>query len=267
MPHFDLGLNPGTQNLDPSVAQYVYPTFIALAWCNAIDLVVLCLNTFKRYAGSYFWSLFVASLSIIPFGLGYLLKMFDISFSHYFLEIIIADISWSALVTGQSLVLWSRLHLVLQNRYILRGLLYLIIFDGVLLHTSSTALELATNALPNVDAFTLAFNIIERIQLVWFCLQELLISSFYIYATVKLLSLDACSFSRGILFQLIGVNVIIMALDMSVVAVQYSGLFTFQVTFKVLVYSIKLKLEYAILGRLVEVAHIRSHIDINTRLT
>lgn len=266
MPQFGLGLNADADNLDPLVVQYVYPTFIALAWCNAIDLIILCLNTFKRYAGSYFWSLFLASLSIIPFGLGYLLKMFGISFSHYFFEILISDISWAALVTGQSLVLWSRLHLVLRNRYILRGLLYLIIFDGVLLHTSSTALELATNALPHNQSFTLAFDIMERIQLVWFCLQEMLISSLYVYATIKMLNLDACSFSRGILIQLIGVNFIIMALDMSVVAVQYSGLFTFQVTFKVLVYSIKLKLEYAILGRLVKVAHIRTQIDINTSL-
>jgi hypothetical protein len=43
--------------------------------------------------------------------------------------------------------------------------------------------------------------------------------------------------------------------------VQYLGLFTFQVTFKSLVYSIKLKLEYIILGRLVEVAHIRTQRD------
>lgn len=263
MPQFGLGLSPESLSIDPAIAQYVYPTFIALAWCNAIDLIVFCLNTFRRYAGVYFWSLFVSSISVIPFGLGYLLKMFGITFTNYYLEIAIADISWSALVTGQSLVLWSRLHLVLQNRYILRGLLYLIIFDGILLHTSAAALEFATNALPHNNSVSLAFEIIERIQLVWFCLQELLISCIYIVATVKLLSLDECTSSRGILFQLIVVNVIIMVLDMAIVAIQYSDFFTFQVTFKVLVYSIKLKLEYAILGRLVKVAHIRSHIDIN----
>lgn len=247
--------------LNPHVQQYLYPTLIALAWCNAIELIVLCFNTFKRYAGPYFWNLFVASLGIIPFGLGYFLKIYGITFSHYFLEIIIADIGWSALVTGQSLVLWSRLHLVLHNPYILRGLLHLIIFDGVLLHTSGTVLELTNNALPNSHSVALAFSINERIQLIWFCLQELLISSVYIYATIQLLRLDACSFSRSILTQLIGVNIVIILLDIAVVAVQYTGFFTFQVTFKALVYSIKLKLEYAILGRLVEVAHVRTQTD------
>lgn len=262
MSHFNLEHDPIDQlYINPFVEQYVYPALIALAWCNAIELIILCFNTFKRYAGSYFWNLFVASLGIIPFGLGYFLKIYEVTFSYYFFEIIISDIGWSALVTGQSLVLWSRLHLVLHNQYILRGLLYLIIFDGVLLHTSCTALELATNALPNSVSVALAFGIIERIQLVWFCLQELLISGFYIYGTIQLLRLDEGSFSRGILTQLIVVNIIIILLDISVVAIQYTGFFTFQVSFKGLVYSIKLKLEYAILGRLVEVAHIRTQMD------
>lgn len=262
MSHFNFEHDPVDQlYINPFVQQYVYLTLIALAWCNAIELIILCFNTFKRYAGSYFWTLFLASLGIIPFGLGYFLKIYKITFSHYFLEIIISDIGWSALVTGQSLVLWSRLHLVLHNRYILRSLLYLIIFDGVLLHTSCTALELATNALPKSMSVALAFGIIERIQLVWFCLQELLISGFYIYATIQLLKLDESPFSRGILTQLIVVNIIINLLDMAVVAIQYIGFFTFQVTFKGLVYSIKLKLEYAILGRLVKVAHIRTQMD------
>lgn len=266
MPQFGKGLSGESLTIDPSIAQYVYPTFIALAWCNAIDLIVVCLNTFRRYAGCYFWSLFVSSISIIPFGLGYLLKIYGITFSDYYLEIIIADISWFGLVTGQSIVLWSRLHLVLHNRLILRGLLYLIIVDGILLHSSGTALELATNTAPDNNTITKAFDVFERIQLIWFCLQELLISIVYIYATVKLLNLDECSSSRSILLQLIAVNVIIILLDMAVVALQYSDFFTFQVTFKGLVYSVKLKLEYAILGRLVRVAHIRSHIDINTRI-
>ncbi|KAL4888872.1 hypothetical protein BDV59DRAFT_187688 [Aspergillus ambiguus] len=263
MPHFvnDHGGGLDRNLISDNVAQYLYSVFIALAWCNAIELVVLCFNTFKKYVGCYFWSLLIASICIIPFGLGYVLKMFDISFTNGFLELAIVDIGWSGMVTGQSLVLWSRLHLVLHNKKLLRFLLYLIIVDGILLHASSTALEFAQNARPESEPINLGFGIIERIQLPWFCAQELLLSAVYIWQTVKLLRLDQGGITRNVLTQLIGVNIIIIVLDISVVIVQYLGLFTFQVTFKSLVYSIKLKLEYVILGRLVEVAHIRTQSD------
>ncbi|KAI9038206.1 uncharacterized protein KD926_011145 [Aspergillus affinis] len=261
MPRFSQEDGAGTgleAHLPFTVAQYVYPMFIALAWCNAIDLIVLCLNTFKRYKGSYFWSLFISSVAIIPFGLGYILRLFNITFTNGFLELAIVDVGWSAMVTGHSLVLWSRLHLVLHRERVLKALLYLIIFDGVLIHSACSAMELAHNALPDSRRVTLGFGIIERIQLVWFCLQELLLSAIYIRETARLLRLDRGGISHNVLSQLLAVNVVIIFLDLSIVAIQYAGYFTFQVTMKALVYSIKLKLEYVILGRLVDVAHIRS---------
>ncbi|PYH49789.1 uncharacterized protein BP01DRAFT_419914 [Aspergillus saccharolyticus JOP 1030-1] len=231
---------------NPRVEEYVFPILIALAWCNALELVVLCFNTFKRYEGPYFWSLLVASLSIIPFGLGYLLKMFDLTATHFYLEIALSDLGWAGMVTGQSLVLWSRLHLVLHNApRFLHALFWLIVLDGLLLHSSATALEFATNALPHSPSVTLGFGVIERIQVVWFCLQELVLSGVYIFETARLLKLDAGggSRSRRLLSQLLVVNVAIVVLDVSVVAIQYAGYFTFQVTFKALAYSIKLKLD------------------------
>ncbi|EAW25625.1 uncharacterized protein NFIA_044440 [Aspergillus fischeri NRRL 181] len=260
----DLGLDHHLSS--PIVEQYVYPTFIAVAWCNALDLIVLCFNTFKRYSGPYFWSLLVASFCIIPFGLGYVLKIYSITFTNYFLEIAILDVGWSGMVTGQSLVLWSRLNLVLDNRRVLKALLYLIIVDGAVLHSSCTALEFATNALRGSHGVATAFDVMERVQLVGFCLQELLLSGLYIYKAVPLLKMDADRRSRGVLVQLIVINVVIMALDVSVVVVQYLGFFTFQVTFKALVYSIKLKLEYVILGRLVDVSRVRTPAAARMRL-
>ncbi|CAK46510.1 uncharacterized protein An14g02620 [Aspergillus niger] len=175
--------------------------------------------------------------------------MFGLTFTNYFLEISIVGVGWAGMVTGQSLVLWSRLHLVLHHKKILRGLLYLIIFDGVLLHCASEGLELAVNAMPDSEPVNVAFGIMERVQLVWFCAQELLLSGLYIRETARMLRMDSGELSRSVLVQLLLVNVVIIVLDLSVVGIQYAGFFTFQVTFKALVYSIKLKLEYVILGR------------------
>jgi hypothetical protein len=48
------------------------------------------------------------------------------------------------------------------------------------------------------------------------------------------------------------VNVIIVLLDMTILGLEYSGLYDIQTVYKGLVYSVKLKLEFSILNRLVE---------------
>jgi hypothetical protein len=51
---------------------------------------------------------------------------------------------------------------------------------------------------------------------------------------------------------LIYVNAIIVFLDLTILGLEYSGLYDIQTAYKGLVYSVKLKLEFSILNRLVE---------------
>jgi hypothetical protein len=156
------------------------------------------------------------------------------------------------MVTGQSMVLWSRLHLLVQNRKLLRGILYVIIIDAFVLHIPTTVLAFGTNAPSHPKKFVRGYEIMERIQLIGFCIQEILLSVLYIWETVKFLKLHVRNRYWGILHQLLVINVLIILMDASFVAVQYAGFYAIQVTFKAMVYSIKLKLEYAILGKLVK---------------
>ncbi|KAL4971877.1 hypothetical protein BDW66DRAFT_145253 [Aspergillus desertorum] len=57
-----------------------------------------------------------------------------------------------------------------------------------------------------------------------------------------------------ILAQLLTMNVVVFIIDFVVVIVEYAGFYAVQVMFKPVAYSIKLKLEYAVLGRLVQIA-------------
>ncbi|KAJ5648752.1 hypothetical protein N7490_005124 [Penicillium lividum] len=65
-------------------------------------------------------------------------------------------------------------------------------------------------------------------------------------------------FSQGqrhvYLGQLIHINIIIFILNVAIVAFEYVGLHAVQLMFKPVAYSIKLKLEYAILGKMVAIA-------------
>lgn len=226
----------------------VLACLIGIAWYNAIELIVLCFATFKRYGGCYFWCLLIASFSIIPFGLGYLLIIYDIYTNEF--PVAMELIAWVGMVTGQSLVLWSRLHLVVHSHRVLRACLAMIIIDAILFHIPAGVLELGSHSNKS-DLFTHAFNIFERIQLVAFSLQEAILSAIYSYEAVRLLNLRPRGHYRGTLLQLLFVNLAMIAMDAAIIGVQYSGFFDIHVTLKALVYSIKLKLEYAILGKLV----------------
>ncbi|KAJ5924261.1 hypothetical protein N7466_008448 [Penicillium verhagenii] len=231
---------------------HIFAAFAAIAWYNAIELIVLCFVSFKRHQGCYFWSLLVASSSIIPHCLGFVLLFFPTGVSPYACVTLII-VGWIGMVTGQSMVLWSRLHLVLQNTKVLWGVLWMIIIDAVLLHVPTTILLYGAATQTN-GAFAAGYNIMERIQLVGFCIQELIISGIYVWETVKLLRLRPEGRPSGILRQLLLINIVILILDIAVVVIEYVGFYAVQVMFKPVAYSIKLKLEYAILGKLVAIA-------------
>ncbi|KAJ5802801.1 uncharacterized protein N7503_005251 [Penicillium pulvis] len=235
-----------------SARAIAFATFSSIAWYNAIELVILCFVTFKRWRGCYFWSLLVASFSIIPYCLGFILLFFPTGVTPYVCVTLIV-FSWSGMVTGQSMVLWSRLHLLLRNTKVLWKVLWMIIIDAILLHITTAVLLFGTVGMPS-GPFAHGYNIMERVQVVWFCIQELVISSIYVWEAIHLLRLRPGGQSRGILSQLLVINIIILFLDVAIVVIEYVGYYALQVMFKPVAYSIKLKLEYAILGKLISVA-------------
>lgn len=236
-------------------ATVIIGCFVGIAWYNSIELVGLCFLTFKRYRGCYFLSLLIASISIIPFALGYIIILF-VSFSNYF-ALVLLDVAWWGMVTGQSLVLWSRLHLIVSNRKVLRATLGMIIIDAILLHPTGPVLEIGSHATQS-RRFTTAFSIFERIQLVVFSVQETILSTIYAWKAVQLLKLRPKGRNKSILIQLLITNLVMIIMDVAIISLQYTGLFTIHVTFKAMVYSVKLKLEYAILGQLVRISSTRS---------
>ena len=60
---------------------------------------------------------------------------------------------------------------------------------------------------------------------------------------------------KRIMWELLVINVVIIALDIALLVIEYLDLRVVEQTFKGLAYSFKLKMELAILGRLVEIAH------------
>ena len=109
----------------------------ALAIYNALELLLLIVTTFRRFSGLYFWSLTVASFGIIPYTIGLMIEYFKLTAQ--LAGLIITCVGWPMMVTGQSLVLYSRLHVVLgKGQYnILRAVKWMIIINAVVFHVST----------------------------------------------------------------------------------------------------------------------------------
>jgi hypothetical protein len=63
------------------------------------------------------------------------------------------------------------------------------------------------------------------------------------------------------MYQLLAINAIIIIMDFALLGVEFANLYLIETTLKGVVYSIKLKLEFAVLGKLVRLVRIRTASD------
>ncbi|KAJ5140288.1 hypothetical protein N7448_003696 [Penicillium atrosanguineum] len=232
-------------------------TLAGVTWYNAFELVVLIFVTFAQYRGLYFWSLLISSsVGLIPYSLGFLLKFFHLTDATW-LPVTFLTVGWWCMVTGQSIVLYSRLHLVLSNHRILRRVLTMILVDAVVLHLPTTVLTFGSNLAPaNArQPYINGYNVMEKIQMTGFCIQEFVISGLYIWETVRMIRLDPDRTKRKIQYQLIIINLVIIGMDLGLLVAEFKNFYIMETMLKGAVYSIKLKLEFAVLGKLIHLVH------------
>lgn len=108
-----------------------------------IELIVIIFVAFRRKRGLYFWSLLVSSWGLSIHALGFILKF--LVGTTWLLSISLVITVWVAMVTGQAFVLYSSLHLVVQNRRTLRYVLCLILFNAMALHVPTDIFTYGSN--------------------------------------------------------------------------------------------------------------------------
>lgn len=101
----------------------------AVAWVFVIELSATIFVTFRRKRGVHFWSLVVSSWRLSIQAMGFILKF--LVGTYWRLNIHRVTTVWIAMVTGQAVVLYSRLHLVVRNQRTLRNALCLIFFKRI----------------------------------------------------------------------------------------------------------------------------------------
>ena len=106
------------------------------------------------------------------------------------------------------------------------------------------------------ESYTNGYNIMERIQMTLFSIQEIGISAIYLWEVRKFLR-NWGDDTRKLMIELIAVNIGLIILDVALLSVEFEDLYMIETTLKGMVYSIKLKLEIGVLSKMVKVVETR----------
>lgn len=231
-------------------------TLLSLAIYNSIELVILVLCTFRHWRGLYFWSLLLSGLlGVVPQAVSFILK--DMALAPLWFSLTLSTIGWYFMVTGQAVVLYSRLNLLVNDPRVLRRVLIMIITNAIILHVPTTILTYGSNfAKSNNDIWSQAYGVMERIELVGFSVQEIIISYLYVVQVIRNLRIVPPNsrihkVHRKTLYYVLAINIFLILLDVALLIMEFTNRYTIQTALKSLVYSIKLKLEFAVLNRLI----------------
>ena len=154
----------------------------------------------------------ISTVGVVLYALGMMLMYFELCV--LWLSKTILDVGWIAMVVFQSLVLYSRLGLVLDNERIMRALRWMIIFNSITLCSLTVIFDFGTTYSKN-NSFPEGYYYVEHIQVTLFCFQELVISGLYIWKAVSLLRLTLKARTRRTMVQLFIMNIIIIGMDVS----------------------------------------------------
>jgi len=231
--------------------------FTAVPLWMTIELTVWVFYAFNRYSGLYFWSVLVTTWGVTLHAIGFILKD-CVPLCNWIFSTILAEIGWVGMVTGFSVVLYSRLHLVsfatMHNTHILRLSLAMIIIDALLFHVPTIVFQFGLSD-PKTHAKYLPYmGPMERVQVLGFSIQETILSGLYIYGTMQMFKESITAKIRTTLKYLVLIQVVVILCDVVVIVLDYAQYFTLKAVIHSFVYAFKLQLEFVILNELRHVA-------------
>ena len=146
--------------------------FAGLTIYNALELILLTFTTFRSRKTLYFWSLLVSSVGLMFYATGFTVKLLGVwEGGARWTGLVFLTIGWYTMVTGQSVVLWSRLHLIVKGEHghkILTFTKWMIITGVILFHIPTSVVTFGSNGNLDTAQFVKAYNVIEKFQMTGF---------------------------------------------------------------------------------------------------
>ncbi|KAI1775425.1 integral membrane protein [Hypoxylon cercidicola] len=251
---------------DPPMAMCM-AAFIGISWYIGAEINLSLFLIFKRRRGLYFWSCALVSWGVVLQSLFIVLADFNV-WKNPKGAITMIYLTWFMMVVPQSWILYSRLHLIMQDGKGLKRVRAVLLVDSIVFSVPTIVIGiLAQVTLPSLFSFNLVW---DRLQFVVFFVQETALSTLYIYQARKYLQSTSLLHTpsitssatlsrttdvfqrRNVLYRLIYINVFIIVLDIVLLGINSADLFYLQGAFKPCVYGVKLKAEFVILNSLIE---------------
>lgn len=231
----------------------ILAVFTALPLWTTVELTAWIFYIFRRYKGLYFWSVLACTWGVSLHAIGFVLK-FCVPSCNWIVATILAEIGWVGMVTGFSVVLYSRLKLIVRSHNVRKWVLIMIVADAFLFHVPTIVFQFGVSNKPTHKKYLPYMAPMERVQVMGFSIQEIIISTLYIYHTRQYLRDSFHKTTRKTIALLIGVQVIVILADVIVVTLDYCEYFTLKAVLHSFVYAFKLQLEFVILNDIKEMA-------------
>ncbi|KAK1496313.1 hypothetical protein CCUS01_13340 [Colletotrichum cuscutae] len=195
--------------------------FHSIAMYNVVELDLLIWSTFVRRSGLYFWSFVIATNGIIFYSVGFVLLAYTLQSPDYYM-IFLLVLGIILMVSGQSMVLYSRLHLARQEPLVLRSVLLMIIIFGTVTHTPTMVFQFGTTAKPlNLITWFKVLFVWRKVEMTMFCIEESIISGLYIHAAISFFRLKTSAHGnpvKDLATPLLVVNGFVIFLDLTLLA-------------------------------------------------
>jgi hypothetical protein len=231
----------------------ILAVFTALPLWMTVELTAWIFYTFRRYTGLYFLSVLACTWGVTLHSIGFVLK-FCVPSCNWIFSVILAEIGWVGMVTGFSVVLYSRLRLLVSSHLVRKLTLAMIITDAFLFHVPTIIFQFGVSNGPTHKKYLPFMAPMERVQVMAFSIQETIISGIYIYYTVDHLRSSFQRNTRKTMALLIGIQIIVILVDVIVITLDYCEYFTLKAVLHSFFYAFKLQLEFVILNDIKEMA-------------
>lgn len=113
--------------------RFALACLIGITLWNSIEILVSAWWFFKRRCTLYFWSVITAAAGTLICATSQVINLGPEE-PNTMVALAIGSGGWVLMVTGQSLVLYSRLHLLWDNKPVLRYILAIIVLNAIIMH-------------------------------------------------------------------------------------------------------------------------------------
>ena len=232
--------------------------FVAITFYLFVDINLGIYRIFKRKQGLYYWSMILGTYGCALNNIAIVLKYFVPNSDPYWpLTTLFLLVGWSLYGPAQLMVLYSRLHLVNQDRNLQRWMLIMIIVVSFVIIVPSWALDWPAFNPYNQHLSSLYSPreaILDRCTQIAYTIAECVISGVYIFSLAKLLKIKSSVRQRRVMTDLIYVNIIAVCLDILTVVLVFLNQLGISHPVQAFSYILKLKLEFLALNQLMAVA-------------